>query len=208
MQAKKDILTGKELSVQVESQIAVQNDLINQLEMVDFTAGVVLDTINQTLPDIKANFIDQISISTSLENLKNFKDSVDATRKMTITLQEETFENTQEIMLSIAEQGVGLQEADLVRMEKLAEKKAALGKKVSTKLIDNSRQLDEHLVRIKDMNAKNVSSFDHMAIQDLSPSSTTKLAEEKKAKKEEPVVMGGVKDIEMPESDIIDVEVS
>ena len=182
--AKKDILVGKELSVQVASQIAVQNDLINQLDMVDFTANIVLDTINQTLPDIKANFIDQISISTALENLKNFKDSVDNTRQMTLSLQEETFKNTEHIMLAIAEQGVGLQEADILRMEKLNEAKAKLGKTVSTRLIENSKKLDSNLQRIQNMNANNQNSFDRVQISELTTGVAAPAADPKQNSKD------------------------
>ena len=166
--SRKDLLVCKELSIQIASQVAVQMDLTNQLDMVDFTAEMVLDTINQTLPDLKSNFIDQISITTALENLKTFKDSVDRTRQMTIGLQEQTFENTKRIMTDITDQGVGLKKVDIIRLEKLNDEKQKLGKNISQTLVKNSLEMDDNLERINKMIDNTKSSFEIIGIDDLS----------------------------------------
>lgn len=72
-QSKKDLLICKEISINIASQIAVQSDLVNQVEMVLFTGDMILDTLNQTLPGLKSNFIDQLSITTALDNMKRLK---------------------------------------------------------------------------------------------------------------------------------------
>ena len=147
--SKKDVLLAKELRVQIASQVAIQTDLVNQMDMVDYVGSTVLETLNQTLPEIKANFIDQIAISSTLGGLKKLKDSVDATREMTMALQEETFVTSKSILLGIVEDGIGMKESEIARMEKLGAEKAKLSKIMSEKMSANDRQLDSNLSRIK-----------------------------------------------------------
>lgn len=165
-QDKKELLVCKELNIQISSQIAIQQDLINQLDMVDYTACMILDTINQTLPDLQANFIDQISITTTLDNLKKFKDSVDRTRDMIISLQEETFVNTSQLIQDITNNGIGMSKNDVMRLEKLNTQKIALNQKMTQNLIRNSKEMDENLKRLDKLivSTKN-GCFDNLALE-------------------------------------------
>jgi hypothetical protein len=157
--SKKDLLRGKEMMVQISSQILAGKDLIGQIDGVDHIAGLVLDNINQTLPSIKNNFIDQISISVGLNTLKNLKDSVSKTKEMTLRMQETAFEDMQLITNEIIDEGIGYSDSDMDRIRKLEAKKQKYNKEIANKLVNESKRLDKKIKEINELTENKKSAF-------------------------------------------------
>lgn len=166
--SRKNILKGKELMVQVQSQITSQVGLIDQIDTVDFVAQAVVDNINQALPAIKSNFIDQVSITAGLNNLRDLKESVDKTREMTITMSEQTFKESKNVLSQIMEEGIGLSEKDINRLEKLEKEKSEFRAKVSSQLIDKSKMLDDRIKKLNTMIQNQNATLSNEALSEIS----------------------------------------
>lgn len=166
--SRKNILKGKELMVQVQSQITSQVGLIDQIDTVDFVAQAVIDNINQALPAIKSNFIDQVSITAGLNNLRDLKESVDKTREMTITMSEQTFKESKNVLSQIMEEGIGLSEKDINRLEKLEKEKSEFRAKVSSQLIDKSKMLDDRIKKLNTMIQNQNSTLSNESLSEIS----------------------------------------
>ena len=125
-------LKAKEMIVQVQSQYLTQKDLENQINVVQYVAEQLVESINAALPSIKSNFIDQISINAGLNQMKELKESVDMTRRMTLELQQQAFNDTKEIMSEISKSGVGFTEEEMNMIEKLNKEKQVFQNKMTS----------------------------------------------------------------------------
>ncbi len=137
--ARMEMLKSKEMTIQVQSQILTQRDLISQIDAVQYVAEQVTESITHTLPTIKANFIDQVSITAGLKNMRDLKDSIDKTRNMTLTLQENTFKDMKDIMGEIHKNGMGYTEAEMKRIEDLQKER----QRFHASMNDNFTKSDE-----------------------------------------------------------------
>jgi hypothetical protein len=137
--ARMEMLKSKEMTIQVQSQILTQRDLISQIDAVQYVAEQVTESITHTLPTIKANFIDQVSITAGLKNMRDLKDSIDKTRNMTLTLQENTFKDMKDIMGEIHKSGMGYTEEEMKRIENLQKER----QRFHASMNDNFTKSDE-----------------------------------------------------------------
>lgn len=137
--ARMEVLKSKEMTIQVQSQILTQRDLISQIDAVQYVAEQVTESITHTLPTIKANFIDQVSITAGLKNMRDLKDSIDKTRNMTLTLQENTFKDMKDIMGEIHKSGMGYTEEEMKRIENLQKER----QRFHASMNDNFTKSDE-----------------------------------------------------------------
>lgn len=174
--SRKNILKGKELMVQVQSQITSQVGLIDQIDTVDFVAQAVVDNINQALPAIKSNFIDQVSITAGLNNLRDLKESVDKTREMTITMSEQTFRESKNVLSQIMDEGIGLSEKDIDRLEKLEKEKSEFRTKVSNQLVNKSKMLDTRIKKLNTMIQNQESTLSNDSLAEVSYEGTEEKA--------------------------------
>uniref|UniRef100_UPI001444677C hypothetical protein n=1 Tax=Candidatus Ulvibacter alkanivorans TaxID=2267620 RepID=UPI001444677C len=137
--ARMEMLKSKEMTIQVQSQILTQRDLISQIDAVQYVAEQVTESITHTLPTIKANFIDQISITAGLKNMRDLKDSIDKTRNMTLTLQENTFKDMKGIMEEIHKNGMGYTDSEMKRIDDLQKER----QRFHASMNDNFTKSDE-----------------------------------------------------------------
>ena len=170
--ARMEVLKSKEMTIQVQSQILTQRDLISQIDAVQYVAEQVTESITHTLPTIKANFIDQISITAGLKNMRDLKDSIDKTRNMTLTLQENTFKDMKGIMEEIHKNGMGYTDSEMKRIDDLQKER----QRFHASMNDNFTKSDE----IKTKQIKRLSRM--MAEQNtfLGMSETHQLEEQRK----------------------------
>lgn len=165
-EARVEQLKTKELIVQVQSQYLTQKDLANQIDAVQYVAEQLVDSINAALPAIRSNFIDQVSITAGLKQMRDLKDNVDKTRRMTITLQERSFQDTKEIMEEISKDGLGYTEEDMKRIEKLNADKKNFQRELASGLSKAEKQKENQSKRLAKMIAENKSIFEMEGIEE------------------------------------------
>jgi hypothetical protein len=150
-EARLEKLKSKEMTIQVQSQILTQRDLVNQIDAVQYVAEQVVDSINNTLPSIKSNFIDQVSITSGLKHMRDLKESVDKTREMVISLQENTFKDMEQIMTEIHKDGMGHTKEDMDRIERLHKKRIAFHNSMNNNFSQNDKDKNSQIKRLSRM---------------------------------------------------------
>ena len=157
-------LKAKEMIVQVQSQYLTQKDLENQINVVQYVAEQLVESINAALPSIKSNFIDQISINAGLNQMKELKESVDMTRRMTLELQQQAFNDTKEIMSEISKSGVGFTEEEMNMIEKLNKEKQVFQNKMRSDFYKNEDTKTKQIKRLNKMIEEQESFFSPKSI--------------------------------------------
>lgn len=153
-EARIEKLKSKEMTIQVQSQILTQRDLMSQIDAVQYVAEQVVDSITHTLPTIKANFIDQVSITAGLKNMRDLKDSIDKTRNMTLTLQEHTFKDMKDIMSEIHQNGMGYTEEEMKRIEKLQKQRQDFHASMNDNFTQSDKNKTHQIKRLSRMMAE------------------------------------------------------
>lgn len=87
---------------------------------------------------------------------------------MVSDMQEQTFVNTKAIMTAIVDEGIGIQEADIIRFEKLAHEKQLLSINIAESLQRKSKEMDSNLNRLNVMIQKQESPFKSALLEDKS----------------------------------------
>lgn len=146
-------IKGKELMVNMGSQIKAQRVIVEQAEMFEEIASVVSEKITSTLPQIKDQFINQVSVTASLKNLANLQKSVENTKDMVLKMQNEVLDQANEVYDVYQKTGIGesaeqkklRKEAD-GKMEKLRAKRNAIKDNYSKSVEENWKELDKDLI--------------------------------------------------------------
>lgn len=152
--ARMEVLKSKEMTIQVQSQILTQRDLISQIDAVQYVAEQVTESITHTLPTIKANFIDQVSITAGLKNMRDLKDSIDKTRNMTLTLQENTFKDMKDIMGEIHKNGMGYTEEEMKRINNLQKERQRFHASMNDNFTKSEENKTKQIKRLSRMMAE------------------------------------------------------
>lgn len=100
-------IKAKTLVSKISNQLVSQRELIRQTEIFESVASVVSEHIDGVLPQIHAQFIDQVSISSSLTSLKDFQDSVKSTQDLLGNLKTEALNEMGNILSSYEKDGIG-----------------------------------------------------------------------------------------------------
>lgn len=158
---KMEILQGKELLVQVMHQIHVTKDLKDQISMVLNAGQGAVMLINKVLPSLKSNFIDQLAISTALQNLRSLQESVAKTREMTLSIREITAKETSNALSDLSKTTITYTADEFKRIAKIDADKKKLGEQVSNMLIQRDKDINNQLVELKKMNEKEFLSVTH-----------------------------------------------
>ena len=80
-------IKSKSLMISMNNQIEKQEGILEQANLFENLAGIVSDEITATLPQIKDNFINQVSITAALKNLGALHESIDKTKEMVARLE-------------------------------------------------------------------------------------------------------------------------
>lgn len=126
-------IKAKTLVAKISNQLVSQQELIQQAEIFESIASVVSDHIDGVLPQIHSQFIDQVSISSSLTSLKDFQDSVKSTQDLIGNLKTEALNEMDSILNAYEKDGIGeskktreLRESHYKKAEELQNKRARI----------------------------------------------------------------------------------
>lgn len=103
---KAEEIKGKQLVSRISKQIVNQRELVEQTLIYEGLAGVVSENIESALPEIKNQFIDQVSITSSLKNLKNLQDNVKKTNEIILKLKGDGLDEMNSILDTYKKEGV------------------------------------------------------------------------------------------------------
>lgn len=106
-------IQGKQLVTRISQQLVSQSEIIEQTLIYESIASVVSEHIEATLPQIQNQFIDQVSVTSSLKNLKDLQDSVQKTKELVLDLKTEGLKEMDDILDSYEKEGIG--ESDKAR---------------------------------------------------------------------------------------------
>lgn len=115
-------IKGKELMVNIGTQIKAQRVIVEQAEMFESVASIVSEKITSTLPQIKDQFINQVSVTASLKNLANLQKSVESTKDMVLKMQNDVLDQANEVYDVYQKTGLG-ESAEQKKLAKSADEK-------------------------------------------------------------------------------------
>lgn len=104
---KREEIKTKELILNVSQQIISQNDILEQARMFEGISSAINEKITATLPLLRTQMTDQVSVTASLKNLKNLKEDLDATKDMVLTMQKNSLKEMNNIMDDLNKHGMG-----------------------------------------------------------------------------------------------------
>lgn len=97
----------KELILNVGDQIISQRDILEQSYMFESIASVISEKINATLPLLKTQMTDQVSVTASLKALSDYKNSIEQTKDMVLQMQQNSLKEMNSIMDDHKANGLG-----------------------------------------------------------------------------------------------------
>lgn len=100
-------IRGKQLVARISQQMVNQSEIVEQTLIYESIASVVSEHIEATLPQIQNQFIDQVSVTSSLRNLKDLQDSVKKTKELVLDLKTEGLKEMDNILDSYEKEGIG-----------------------------------------------------------------------------------------------------
>lgn len=152
-------IKSKQLISRIGTQLISQRELIEQTEIYESIASVVSDHINAALPQIQNQFIDQVSVTSSLRNLKDLQDSVKSTQDLIQNLKGEGLKEMDQILDSYEKEGLGeskktreLRETHYKKMESLREKRDRIERDFVNQL---DKDIDKNMEVLERSNRKN-----------------------------------------------------
>lgn len=181
---KMEILQGKELLVQVMHQINVTKDLRDQISLVVNAGESSVMLIQKVLPSLKSNFIDQLAVSTTLQNLRSLQDAVAKTREMTLSIREITARETSAALADLSKTSITYTNDEFKRIQKIENEKAKLHQEISNRLVERNQNMDAQLQQLKQMNSRemlSISEAPQMAKIDYKGMSDAEVAKEQKS---------------------------
>jgi hypothetical protein len=147
--SKHDEIRGKQLVTRISNQLIQQRELVEQTMMYEGIAAAVSESIESALPQIKNEFIDQVSVTSSLRNLKVLQDSVKKTQEIILNLKADGLQEMNNILEEYEKEGVGespkareARKKNRILMEKLRQRSGNIDKNI-TKNLDN--QIKENM---------------------------------------------------------------
>lgn len=100
-------IRGKQLISRISQQLVNQDEIVEQTLIYESIASVVSEHIEAALPQIQNQFIDQVSVTSSLRNLKDLQDSVKKTQDLILDLKTEGLKEMDGILDSYEKEGIG-----------------------------------------------------------------------------------------------------
>lgn len=153
---KAEEIKGKQLVARISKQIVNQRELVEQTLIYEGLASVVSENIESALPEIKNQFIDQVSITSSLKNLKNLQDNVKKTNEIILKVKSDGLSEMDGILDTFKKEGVTetakareLREKHRKAMESLRSKYNDINNSLST---DLDREISENLTEMERVN--------------------------------------------------------
>lgn len=104
--SKAEEIKGKKLVSRISKQIVNQRELIEHTLIYEGLASVVSENIESALPEIKSQFIDQVSITSSLKTLKSLQDNVTKINEITLELKGEGIREMDNILEVYKKEGI------------------------------------------------------------------------------------------------------
>lgn len=149
-------IKGKELMLNIGTQITAQRKIIEQAEMFESVASIVSEKITSTLPQIKDQFINQVSVTASLKNLANLQQSVEATKDMVLNMQNEVLDQANDVFDKYRETGLGeskeqkkLRKQADQKMSALRQKREGLRQEHAKDVSDRWDEVERDLIESK-----------------------------------------------------------
>lgn len=115
----KELFQARNMIIQVKEALIQSNSKIDQVEIIIESAQSSSFAITSLLPKIKNNFLDDLTIATSLNHLLQYKEMFDSTLTLVNNIEEHNFEKINRAMVDVVDLNVTTSETDrLTRMSK------------------------------------------------------------------------------------------
>jgi len=151
--SKAQEIKGKELMVNIGTQIKAQRVIVEQAEMFESVASIVSEKITSTLPQIKDQFINQVSVTASLKNLANLQKSVESTKDMVLKMQNEVLDQANDVYDVYQKTGLGeskeqkaLAKSADDKMKLLRTKRNNISEQYNREVEEKFKELDKELL--------------------------------------------------------------
>lgn len=152
--SKSDEIRSKELMVRIGEQIKSQNEIVEQAVMFETLAAIVSEKIAATLPRIRNQFINQVSVTASLNNLVHWQESIEKTDTMVLKMKNDVFTQANNVLDKYKKTGFGetdeqaqLAKSAEIKLESIRTKNKEISRINAERIEREFKKMDQSLLK-------------------------------------------------------------